>query len=300
MAKPTVKTPSAVKMCLSCQKTLPLTDFFRNRGWVEQNRVDLYCKVCARKMCFDKESMRKYCWENGRIFSDEMWESAEKLAMRDLINNKEWLKEKTSQKRKEQIKNQAICNRFFFVMCSPKYYGRIDTTDDNGDIRDFDPDSLDGMIVKTENGEQIINEGTKIYSSVWNGLFTKQEIAYLDSYYERLNEGFMLDDISIQDYARKVAKASLEADTRYNNMRIGKCTSKDWKEAQDAFDGMSKSANFAACQKRDKGSGTNLVLCEIIQNIEVNHQADIPKVVFDSDDIDLILADFAHTDIAIK
>ena len=110
----------------------------------------------------------------------------------------------------------------------------------------------------------------------------------------------MLDDVNIQDYARKVAKASLEADTRYNNMRIGKCTSKEWKEAQDMFDGLSKSANFAACQKKDRGSAGNEVLCEIIQNIEIHHRADMPQVFFPPDDIDRIIADFAHTDYAIK
>lgn len=299
--KPTVRKASAVKMCLNCRKIKPLTDFYKNSAWVEQNGVDLYCKECAREMCVDKESMRKYCWENGRSFSDAMWEAAERASQQYLINNAEWLNPKTSQKRKDEIANRYICNRFFIVMGYPMFYRFNDPTDEDGNLRDFNPNSMDGMIVENENGETFtLDAGAKKYSSTWNGLYTAQEIEYLDNYYSRLEDGFVLDDVNIQDYARKVAKASLEADTRYNNMRSGKCTSKEWKEAQDAFDGLCKSANFAACQKKDKNTGNNQVLCEIIRDIEINHSANLTHVKFEPDDIDLILEHFRHTDVAIK
>jgi len=244
--------------------------------------------------------MRQYCWENNRLWRDEMWDAAEKRAIRVLANNADWLSEKTSKKKKEEIRNRAICNQFFFVMNLQNYYVFVDNTDEEGNIRDFNPDSADGSLVKTENGEAVIDDGARIYSPVWNGMFTRREIEYLDSYYKRLEDEFVLEDINIQDYARKIAKASLEADNRYDLMRMGKCTSKEWQEAQNIFDGLSKSAAFAACQKKDKATGSNQVLCEIIQSIEVNHFAEMPKVTFEPDDIDRILADFAHTDFAIK
>lgn len=302
MAKATVRSGSAVKMCLNpaCHKILPLTEFYKNRNWSEQSGVDLYCKECARQMCVDKESIRKYCWENNRLYSEDMWNAAEKKAMYYLANNAEYLSDKTSKKKKEEIKNRYICNQFFLIMNTVTYYSFVDNTAEGGVIRDFDPESMDGTLVSTEDGEQVINDGAKIYSPTWNGFYTRNEIEYLDGYYERLNEGFVLDDVNIQDYAKKVAKASLEADTRYNNMRIGKCSSGDWKEAQAIFDNLCKSANFAACQKKDKGAGSNEVLCEIIANIEINHQADMPQVFFEEDHIDLILKDFAHTYDAIK
>ena len=300
MAKATVKKPSTVKMCLKCMTVHPLTEFYKNRSWAEQNCVDLYCKDCSREMCYDKDTMRQYCWENNRLWRDEMWDAAEKRALRVLVNNAEWLNDKTSKKKKEEIRNRAICNQFFFVMNLQNFYVFVDNTDDEGNIRDFNPASSDGSLIKTENGEAIIDDGARIYSPIWNGMFTRREIEYLDSYYKRLEDEFVLEDINIQDYARKIAKASLEADNRYDLMRTGKCTSKEWQEAQNIFDSLSKSAAFAACQKKDKTSGSNQVLCEIIQNIEVNHFADMPKVTFEPDDIDRILADFAHTDFAIK
>lgn len=302
MAKATTRKTSPVKMCLNpeCHKILPLTEFYKNRSWAEQSGCDLYCKECARKMCHDKESMRKYMWENGRAYSDEMWAAAEKRAMRTLANNAEYLSEKTSRKRKQEIKDRAICNQFFFVMNLAPYYIFSPPEDENGEIRDFDPDSLDGTIQKSADGKEFtLDSGAKIYSPTWNGLYTQQEIDYLNDYYDRLDNSFVLDDINIQDYARKVAKASLEADNRYNKMRSGTCTSKEWLEAQDTFDKMSRSSNFAASQRKDRGGAGNQVLCEIIADIEINHREDMPQVTFPPDVVDLIIADFAHTNYAI-
>lgn len=39
-------------------------------------------------------------------------------------------------------------------------------------------------------------------------MYTQRELDYLNDYYERLEEGFVLDNQNIQDYARKAAKAS--------------------------------------------------------------------------------------------
>ena len=300
MARPAGRKASSVKMCLSCHKTFPLTDFYPNRGWAEQNYTDIYCKDCARKMCVDKETLRRYMWENGRTYMEGIWTGAEKGAMYHLSTNKEWLSKTTSQKKKEEMKNKAIANRALAMMNLQPYYAFTVPTDEEGNLREFDPNSTDGTLIYNVDGTQKMDDGAKLFSPVWNGLYTQSEIEYLDSYYSRLEDGYVLDDINIQDYARKVAKASLEADAKYNKMRAGQCSQKEWQEAQDVFDKLSKSANIAACQKKDKGATNNEVLCEIIRNIEINHQADMPKVTFPKDDIDRILADFSHTDRAIQ
>lgn len=301
MAKATSgRKPSPVKMCLACHKVKPLSDFAKNKGWAEQNYADLYCKECAWKMCTDKEAFRKYMWENGRMYSEALWDAAENACMYSLNTNAEWLSKKTSEKRRNEIKTGATVRRAFTLMNLPTYYSFSTPTDEDGNMRAFDPESLDGQLIYNDDGTQRVDGGAKVFSPVWNGMYTNAEIEYLDSYYARLEDGYVLDDINIQDYARKVAKASLEADAKYNKMRAGQCTQKEWQDAQDVFDKLSKSANFAACQKKDKGATNNEVLCEIIRNIEINHRADMPKVTFPKDDIDRILADFAHTDVAIR
>lgn len=70
-----------------------------------------------------------------------------------------------------------------------------------------------------------------IFSDEWNGWFTRREINYLNNYYEELNDDFVLDNRSIKDYARKVCKASLAADTAQNNYRSGKASFGEVKDA---------------------------------------------------------------------
>ena len=138
-----------------------------------------------------------------------------------------------------------------------------------------------------------------IYSRDWNGLYTQREIDYLDDYYAKLEEGFVLDNQNIQDYARKAAKASLDADIKYSRMRHGQASVAEWEKAQAIFDNLSKSANFAAC-KRKPGDMAGLgSLGAIVAKIEMSGELDMPDVSFSPDDIDKIIDDFRHTVAAV-
>lgn len=126
-------------------------------------------------------------------------------------------------------------------------------------------------------------------------MYTQREIDYLDDYYAKLEDGFVLDNQNIQDYARKAAKASLDADIKYSRMRHGEASVAEWEKAQAIFDNLSKSANFAAC-KRKPGDIAGLgSLGVIVGKIEMMGELDMPKARFPADDIDKIIADFRHT-----
>ena len=71
----------AEKMCQDCREVKPMSEFYVNHGWKEQGERDIYCKECARKRVHDKESARKYCWDNNRVWSDDMWKMAQKKAL---------------------------------------------------------------------------------------------------------------------------------------------------------------------------------------------------------------------------
>ena len=101
-----------------------------------------------------------------------------------------------------------------------------------------------------DSTEEAQKQEEQAYSKVWNGYYTQREIDYLDEYYAQLEEGFVLDNQNIRDYARKAAKASLDADIKYNRMRQGKASVAEWEKAQAIFDNLSKSANFAACKRK--------------------------------------------------
>lgn len=290
----------AKKRCLMCNQVKSVMDFSSNRGWIAQQNCDLYCKQCAKGIVHDKDTLRKYMWENNRLYSEPIWEAAYNRAKRRLINNVEYNRKSTTAKRKKELEDELTAQDALIVMNLPQYYRYNENADENGNLDPFDADSLRGMIVETEDGKEVMANDPPRYSKVWNGMFTQRELEYLDDYYEKLNDSFNLDDISAQDYARKVAKASLEADTRYDAMRAGKLDSKSWREAQDVFDSLSKSSAFTAAQRKDRGQDTMKSLAEIIAEIEINHHAVMPQVTFPPDDIDRILSDFRHTTEAIK
>ena len=83
-------------------------------------------------------------------------------------------------------------------------------------------------------------------------------------------------------------------------MRNGGGSPKEWQDAQNAFDAMCKSANFAACQRKGREGNGIGSLAKIIEDIEINHRADMPEVHFTPDDIDKILLDFRHTFTAVQ
>ena len=291
---------TAKKRCIHCNKVWDITEFLPNRAWGAQQNCDLYCRQCTRAMVVDKTSLRKYMWENNRLYSETIWEVAVNKAKRVLANNAEYNKKSLPASRRKEIEDQVTAAQALSLINLAQYYHYNDNADPTGNLAPFDEGSPNGSIVDTVDGAEALTDSRKYWDAVWNGTYTKRELDYLNNYYDRLQDSFSLDDISAQDYARKVAKASLEADTRYTLMRDGKISSKEWREAQDVFDSLSKSSALTAAQRKDRGNESNKVLCEIIQEIEVNHHAMIPQVSFPPDDIDRILEDFRHTEKSIE
>lgn len=291
---------NAKKRCIHCNKVWDVTEFMPNRAWGAQQNCDLYCRQCTKAMVVDKTSFRKYMWENNRMYTEAIWDTAKTKAKRVLANNVEYNRKSTSEARRNEIAEQVTATQALSVMNLTQYYHFNDNADPTGNLDPFDENSLNGSIVETTEGIEAMNDSRKYWDAVWNGTYTKRELEYLNNYYDRLQDSFSLDDISAQDYARKVAKASLEADTRYTLMRDGKISSKEWREAQDVFDSLSKSSALTAAQRKERGQDTMKSLAEIIAEIEINHHAVMPQVTFPPDDIDKILSDFRHTSEAIK
>lgn len=139
-----------------------------------------------------------------------------------------------------------------------------------------------------------------VYNHTWRGSFTASQIQALEEIYEQYEEDFVLDNVSMRDYARKVAKASLNADIAEDRMRRGEISASDYKEAQRIFDDLSKSSNFAAC-KRKPGEASGMgSLGDIILKLEVNGDLNFNGFTFPEDDVDKIIKDFRHTLTAIS
>ena len=285
------------KMCVKCGKILSLDKFYSHKEWAVQSFHDAWCKECAGKCCASRDGVREYCWYNNRKWSDSFWEMASKKAMYALANDAEYLSARGDTQRQE-MENRMTGRYFFSIMNLAGVYQYSANIDTEGTYREFNPESAAGAAVQHDSGT-FLDDGELIYSREWNGMYTQREIDYLDDYYARLEEGFVLDNQNIMDYARKAAKASLDADIKYSKMRYGQATVNEWKEAQAIFDNLSKSANFAAC-KRKPGDMAGLgSLGAIVAKIEMSGELDTPMVEFPPDDIDKIIADFRHTVAAV-
>lgn len=90
------------------------------------------------------------------------------------------------------------------------------------------------------------DDENKIYSTEWRGQYSKEDLQYLNDYYRDLKTDFKIRTRNHQDYARKIAKASLAMDKAYESMLNGvKGADTRYKNLKDTFDQLSKSAQFA-------------------------------------------------------
>lgn len=85
-----------------------------------------------------------------------------------------------------------------------------------------------------------------IYSDKWMGNYSESDIKKLDHYYESLENDYNIVTENHRDYARKIAKASLQMDKTFDEMMSGiDGADKRYENATKAFDTLSKSAKFS-------------------------------------------------------
>lgn len=277
------KKKIASKLCIRCNRILPLEKFSTNKLWASQQYRDAWCTECTREFCVDEETVKQYCFQNNRKFKEKAWEAAKKKAAYDLANNKVWLNPLTPPERKEKEESLAIARAFLVIKNNAYAY-----------------EYEENLRVTDSTREQVVHEFSSeeekpYYDKVWRGWFTRDQVEMLDDIYAKYEEDFVLDNINIQDYARKVAKASLNADIAEDRMRRGQGTPTEYKEAQKIFDDLSKSSNFAAC-RRKPGESTGMgSLGEIILRLETQGYLDENPYTFPDDDIDKVIQAYQYT-----
>lgn len=279
------------KMCLKCKEAKKISDFYKNTGWDALSNHDAWCKSCVSAHCTNKETLREYCWYNNRKWSDDFFDKSRDKAEYTQANNQEYVK--ASQAKRAKMLNEGACRAFFQTMNLASQYVFIENMSPDGEPRPFDPKSKDGTIVFGDS-RAFESDDELTYSEDWNGKFTKQEVEFLDNYYSELDDGFVLDNKSIRDYARKVAKASLAVDIASNNFRRGAVTIKELKDALDMFDNLSKSANFAACKRKAGEQAGQGSFGELVMKIESTGKIETNYVKWEQDEVDKVIEELYH------
>lgn len=120
----------------------------------------------------------------------------------------------------------------------------VDKYFEGENISNINSMSLRKMGEKTKSGSTQI-EPLK-YSDRWMGNYTESDIKKLDHYYDSLESDYNIVTENHRDYARKIAKASLQMDKTFDDMMNGvDGADKRYENATKAFDMLSKSAKFS-------------------------------------------------------
>ena len=274
------------KMCTCCHQVRNLSEFYSNRDWVDQLGKDAWCKQCAAK-AKTKDELRRYFWENNREWVEKVWESSRKKA--ELAASKNKVYQKTTDERRQSILDQLTCQNVLKSM--QLNYQFVDNSKDVH-VTSYDEAKEAGKIVDEKPDKPDPN--IKTYSVEFNGDFKPAELAYLENYYHELENDFDLNDVSLRDNAKKLAKASLLVDKVQNDYMAGRCDFSVVKDAVAQYDLLMKTGNFAAC-KRKPGDKVGLgSWAEIAFYCETNGHPMTRKVEWSKDDVDKTIDEFRY------
>ncbi|MBP5423849.1 MAG: hypothetical protein J6Y78_15540 [Paludibacteraceae bacterium] len=289
LSKPKGKPPAQTRMCIHCGQTKPLSNFYSNKDWVENNGKDAWCKQCIAKIR-TKDEMRRYFWENNRMWKENVWENALKQA--ELQAAKSTVYQKSNEERRQVLLESIACPimpQLFKLTQNYKYEEHKKDVNANN----YDEAKETGKIVEFESSKAK-DKNLKVYNEFFNGEFKPVEIEYLENYYKGLEADFDLSDTSLRDNAKKLAKASLLADKVQNDYMAGRCSLQDVKDAMTQYDLLMKTGNFAAC-KRKPGDKAGLgSWAEIAFQLESTGHIMQRKIEWEKDDVDKTIEEFRY------
>lgn len=275
--------PPVTKICSKCKQTKLLANYYSNRDWTEQLGKDVWCKDCVSK-CANKDELREYFWENNREWNEKLWSNARKKA--ELAANKNTTYQKAFDETKRNILDRLTCQNVIKGM-QINYKFEDHTNDIN--VQTYQEAKEEGQIV-----EEKADPNVKTYSNEFNGYFKPDELEYLRDYYRQLENDFELSDVNLRDTAKKLAKASLQADRVQDKYMAGQATLQDVRDAVTLFDLLSKSGNFSA-SKRKPGDKTGLgSWAEISFYLETNGYTMQRKIEWPKDDVDKTIDEFRY------
>lgn len=131
----------------------------------------------------------------------------------------------------------------------------------------------------------------KAYNRKWKGEYSEDDIEFLEDYLNDLHKDFKVVTVNHKDYAMKIAKASLYMDKCFKDMMAGVANAeKKYKDAKDAFDSLSKSAQFSESQR---GQNDVALGCfgKTFEQVEMRTYVK-EHIPINPDEIDKMMSDF--------
>ena len=272
-----ITKPPQTKLCLKCGRVKPISEYYANRDWDEQLGKDIWCKECVNR-CSSKDEIREYFWENHREWNERIWQKSEERAEKLASNNPTY--QKANDDRRKVILTRLTCQQVPSVM--GVYYQYVENGED-GKTLSYAEAKANGQVVEEADPD------VKTYSHQFNGYFKPSELQYLEEYYSGLEEDFDLSDTNLRDIARKLAKASLQADKAQDDFMAGRCDYSVVKDAISQFDLLSKSGNFAACKRKPGDTAGLSSWSELTAKLETTGHPCTREIKWPKDDVDRVI-----------
>ena len=240
-ASPLYAEEGCVPMCIDCVKDSVVNE----DGTISVKKLKSVCRKLDKPLYFDalESAYAQYRREHSYVPEEEIARQG-----RDIIA---LFFKNTASLRQYQNKNYEDSEKDNFIiqgnstskadkeMLLKKYNGLLESHPDNIDTSPS-PTTPPVPVDTLDEGEELI------YDEKWMGNYTQKDIDYLNKYYSGLERDYKIITENHRDYARKIAKASLQMDKAFDEMINGvEGADARYKNAREAFDTLSKSAKFS-------------------------------------------------------
>lgn len=247
------------KKCNFCHEEKKMTDFYISKSplFSADGRVPI-CKECVSKSSLN---------EDGTINEIEFNKT---LKMIDRPYYKDLIESSVNSFKKEHSYVEDDKVKYYGKEIIQKYFTLIAMRQDRD--KSYADSEKEGFIHQTSNTPKSTKEKIAkkyadiqqkednadseidqsdvsdelIYDKVWRGKYSQSDLDYLNNYYEGLQRDYKIITENHRDYAKKIAKASLQMDKCFDDMLNGvEGADTKYKNARESFDSLSKSAKFS-------------------------------------------------------
>ena len=279
-------------MCSKCGKKKKIDSFYTNKMNKSQNGRDFWCKEDVHKFVHNEETLRIYCLENQRVFSEALWEDCSEKVKTRYANDPEY--NSLSEEKRMEFSAKKILNGYYSRQNQIQYYSYI--------LKDGESNDYDLGINNEEQEEygETTDTEKKKYSSKYGGDFTDEELIYLEKQYDGALKDYDLKTTNDFEYAMNVAVSGLivrKARKDYLNGVTG--ADKRWKEAVSSYDSLCTSAKFNQKTRTENSNNGLGSFGETFKRLEEMGFAAV-EVKFPKDDVDIILQEYAHSHVALR
>lgn len=236
-SSPMFALDGCVPICIDCVKN----DVVNEDGTVNENKLKTMCQRLDKPFYTDEldSAFLQTKTEHGYLSDDEVAKYGNQIVgfyfknINTLRQNKD--------KSFADSENDGFIHKTYNVNARQK---KEKLTSRYTDVLE---NKTTSSTLTTQSVQQTKEEPEKlIYDEKWMGKYTKKDIDYLNKYYVGLERDYKIITENHRDYARKIAKASLQMDKAFDDMINGtEGADAKYKNAREAFDTLSKSAKFS-------------------------------------------------------